>query len=264
MSTPIYQVDAFSREAFGGNPAAVCILESSRDAAWMQSVAEENNLAETAFVERREDGFGLRWFTPLVEVALCGHATLASAHVLWTEGDVPDDQPIRFHTLSGVLTATRRDFAIELDFPSQDASPADPAPGLLEALGIASPVYVGRNQFDYLVQVESATKLRDLAPDFARLRNIETRGVIVTAESDSTKFDFLSRFFAPAAGIDEDPVTGSAHCCLAPYWQERLGKSELTGFQASPRGGIVGVRVAGERTFLAGEACTVIKGELVC
>lgn len=233
MAIPFFQVDAFSDRPFGGNPAAVCILETPGEASWMQRVAAENNLAETAFLDRREDGFGLRWFTPAIEVALCGHATLASAHVLWTEGYVPADRQIRFHTLSGALTTVQRGSAIELDFPSQNEEPTAPPPGLLAGLKIAEPLYIGRNQFDYLVQVDSADELRCLSPDFHLLRQVETRGVIVTSESDRAEFDFLSRFFAPACGIDEDPVTGSAHCCLGPYWQQRLGKAQLTGFQAS-------------------------------
>ena len=210
------------------------------------------------------DGYRLRWFTPKVEVNLCGHATLASAHVLWTETQVSPADPIRFHTRSGLLTATRKGMGtlIELDFPTQPPAAVRPPAGLLDALGVSAK-YVGWNHFDYLVEVESEEIVRHLAPDFGRLIRADARGVIVTARSATPQLDFVSRFFAPQAGINEDPVTGSAHCCLGPYWQERLGKSEFTAFQASARGGIVHVRVAGERTHLGGHAVTVLRGELV-
>ena len=228
----------------------------------MQAVAAEMNLSETAFLLKQDDGFRLRWFTPKVEVDLCGHATLASAHVLWTEDRVPLDEEIHFHTNSGLLKACRRGDLIELDFPSQPASQVDPPPGLLEALGVSAR-YVGKNRFDYLVEVESDRVLREMSPDFARLGQIEVRGVIVTSRSASPEYDFVSRFFAPWAGINEDPVTGSAHCCLGPFWQERLGKSDFVAYQASSRGGVVHVRVMDERTYLGGTAVTVLRGELI-
>jgi PhzF family phenazine biosynthesis protein len=256
----LVQVDAFTSEPFRGNPAAVCILDRERDAGWMQAVAAEMNLAETAFLLRQSDGFSLRWFTPAVEVALCGHATLASAHVLWSEGVLEDDVA-RFHTKSGLLTATRRAELIELDFPATPEERTAPPEGLLESLGIASPRYVGRNKFDFLVEVDSEDDVRALNPDHAGLRKLPMRGVIVT--SRGKEHDFVSRFFAPGSGIDEDPVTGSAHCCLAPFWASRLGKNEFVAYQASARGGIVRVRLDGDRVKLGGRAVTVLRGELV-
>ncbi|HJS08193.1 MAG TPA: PhzF family phenazine biosynthesis protein [Pirellulales bacterium] len=256
-----FQVDAFTDRPFAGNPAAVCLLDQQADAAWMQAFAAELNLSETAFVRRQHDGFSLRWFTPKVEVDLCGHATLASAHILWTEGVVADAEAIRFHTKSGVLTCRQAWSRIELDFPASVSQTVEPPAGLLDALGLKS-AFVARSRFDYLVLVDQAAVLRSLAPDFRKLIELKTRGIIVTARSDDARYDFVSRFFAPAAGIDEDPVTGSAHCCLGPFWAERLGKTDLTGFQASPRGGIVYVRVARDRVILAGQAVTIWRGEL--
>ncbi|MGA2259543.1 MAG: PhzF family phenazine biosynthesis protein [Thermoguttaceae bacterium] len=257
-----FVVDAFTDRPFAGNPAAVVPLPAWPDDAWLQNVAMEMNLSETAFLVNEDDGYRLRWFTPKVEVALCGHATLASAHVLWSEGYAPTAEEIRFHTKSGLLKATWKYSRIELDFPAEPPTESSPPPGLLEALG-ASAKYVGRNRFDYLVEVESEDEVRRLAPDFARLSDLEIRGVIVTSRSTTPQYDFVSRFFAPRAGVDEDPVTGSAHCCLGPYWQGRLGKSEFTAFQASARGGVVHVRVARVRTYLGGQAVTVLRGELV-
>lgn len=256
----LLQVDAFTDSAFQGNPAAVCILDRERDAAWMQNVAKEMNLSETAFLLHHADGFGLRWFTPAVEVALCGHATLASAHALWEERVLETDA--RFHTLSGLLTATRNGGRIELDFPAKTEEPAVVPPALIDSLGVM-PVYVGRNQFDYLIEVETEAELRALNPDHARLRTIPVRGVIVTARSTDPRFDFVSRFFAPGSGVDEDPVTGSAHCALTPYWAKKLGRTEMTAYQASARGGVVHVRLAGDRVKLGGNAVTVFRGELL-
>jgi PhzF family phenazine biosynthesis protein len=259
---PFTQVDAFTDRAFSGNPAAVCLLEADRDPEWMQLVAAEMNLAETAFLIRRSDGFGLRWFTPTCEVDLCGHATLASAHALWEDGQLAADSTARFHTRSGVLTAERRDGAIWLDFPATPAA-AVPAPAdLADALGSA-PRSVGRTPFDYLVELESEAAVRALDPDLGRLARLPVRGVIVTAASTDPARQFVSRFFAPAAGIPEDPVTGSTHCALGPFWGERLGRMELVGYQASRRGGTVRVRLAGDRVLLGGQAVTVLRGELV-
>lgn len=255
------QIDAFTDRPFAGNPAAVCLLEDAREAEWMQAVAAEMNLSETAFVRPVREGFELRWFTPTVEVELCGHATLASAHALWGEGVVARNEPIRFHTKSGELICTQRDDLIELDFPTTPVSPADSSEELCLALGV-TPSYVGESKYDKLVLVESEQSLRSLRPDFSRLREMPVRGVAVTSASDDLRFDFVSRFFAPAAGVDEDPVTGSAHCCLGPFWSERLGKTDMTAFQASARGGIVHVRVSDERVFLAGQAVTIFKGVL--
>jgi PhzF family phenazine biosynthesis protein len=258
----IVQVDAFTAKPFAGNPAAVCVLAHAADKRWMQHVAREMNLSETAFLFRHDDAWELRWFTPAVEVLLCGHATLAAAHVLWEDGHLAPGVQARFSTLSGRLTADRRGEWIEMDFPAQVAQPATPPDTLLDALGVRGR-YVGKNQTDYLVEVESEAVVRALQPDFSRLRTLPIRGVIVTSKATSDAFDFVSRFFAPAAGVDEDPVTGSAHCCLAPYWAAQLGKLEMVGYQASPRGGVVAVRNAGDRVILGGQAVTVLRGELV-
>lgn len=255
-------VDAFTDRPFAGNPAAVVPLSAWPGDDWLQNVALEMNLSETAFLVKEGGDYRLRWFTPKVEVALCGHATLASAHALWSEGYASPHEAIRFQTKSGLLEATRRESLIELNFPATPPTPCAAPAGLLEALG-TSAQYVGRNQFDYLVEVESEDEVRRLAPDFARLSRLETRGVIVTSRSAMPHCDFVSRFFAPRAGIDEDPVTGSAHCCLGPYWQHRLGKSTFSAFQASARGGAIQVRVAENRIYLGGQAVTVCRGELL-
>ncbi len=262
MSLTITQVDAFTSEPFSGNPAAVCLLPAPVDAAWMQRVAREMNLSETAFLVRREvGGFDLRWFTPAIEVDLCGHATLASAHVLWEEGHLPPGAPAVFHTRSGRLSAELRGGWIEMDFPAEPAEPTTAPEGLAAALGV-KPTYVGRNRFDYLVEVDTPTTVQRLTPDYSRLAEIDTRGIIVTARAESQGLDFVSRFFAPRTGIDEDPVTGSAHCCLGPYWQSRLGRDTFTARQVSKRGGLVKVVVRGERVILSGQAVTVLRGEL--
>jgi PhzF family phenazine biosynthesis protein len=262
MPLPIVQVDAFTAKPFGGNPAAVCVLPAARDAIWMQNVAREMNLSETAFLVRNGDGFNLRWFTPAVEVDLCGHATLASAHALWEEGHLKPGVQARFHTRSGLLTADKRGDWIEMDFPVKAEEPAEAPPRLSEALG-AKFLYTGRNKFDYIVEVESEAKLRNLKPNFALLAELPVRGVIVTARPETGGFDFISRFFAPAAGVNEDPVTGSAHTCLAPYWAKRLGKTEFTAYQASARGGVLRLRLNGDRLLLCGQAVTVLRGGLV-
>ncbi|OGW33058.1 MAG: oxidoreductase [Nitrospirae bacterium GWC2_56_14] len=261
MTIPIVQVDAFTDRAFAGNPAAVCLLDGPRDERWMQNVAREMNLSETAFLSLRSDGYDLRWFTPTAGVDLCGHATLASAHVLWEEEILDKQETARFHTRSGLLSATRKDGWIEMDFPAEAQKPALAPPALTRALG-ATPVYIGKNRFDYLVELESEAVLRSLRPDLGLLKTLPARGVIVTSPSDSKDYDFVSRFFAPAVGIDEDPVTGSAHCCLGPYWQKRLKKDNFTAYQASARGGLVRVTVQGDRVLLGGQAVTVLRGEL--
>lgn len=260
---PIRTVDAFAEEPFSGNPAAVCLLPEAREPAWMARVAAEMNLSETAFLVRRADGsFDLRWFTPAVEVALCGHATLASAHTLWETGALASDEAARFHTKSGLLTAERRsDGLIELDFPARIAAPAPAPAGLAEALG-ARIEAVGRSVDDYLIEVASEEIVRELTPDLRAIAELPVRGVIVTARARPGRFDFISRFFAPAAGVNEDPVTGSAHCALTPFWAARLGKLEMMGWQASKRGGAVHVRLSGDRVKLAGRALTVVIGEL--
>ncbi len=262
MTIPLFHVDAFTDSPFAGNPAAVCLLPAWKDDRWLQAVAGEMNLSETAFLVPQPDHFDLRWFTPKVEVDLCGHATLASAHVLWQQGLAKPGYLIRFSTRSGILKAALRGQDIELDFPLKPEEPAEAPPGLLEALGVSAK-YVGKNQFDFLVQVESETALRSMAPDFKLLGRVPVRGIIVTSRSSDPKFDFVSRFFAPGAGIDEDPVTGSAHCCLADFWRKRLSKSEFVAFQASARGGVVKVRVTKDRALLGGKAITVARGELL-
>ena len=261
MGIRCFQVDAFTTQPFAGNPAAVCLLEDERDAAWMQRIANEMNLSETAFVRPQLEGFDLRWFTPETEVELCGHATLAAAHVLWSEGLVAPTEPISFATQSGELRCAFNGTLIELDFPATPVTPAAPPPGLLEALDVSAE-YVGKSKFDKFVLIESESKLRALKPDFRRLREIAMRGVIVTSLSTDASFDFVSRYFAPGVGIDEDPVTGSAHCCLAPLWGDRLGKREMVGYQASRRGGVVRVRLAGNRVVLGGGAVTMFRGNL--
>jgi PhzF family phenazine biosynthesis protein len=259
---PFTQVDAFADRPFSGNPAAVCVLPAAREADWMQQVAAEMNLAETAFLLRRPDGFGLRWFTPTREVDLCGHATLASAHALWEDGHLAPGAAAHFHTRSGVLIAERRDGAIWLDFPATPAASAPVPADLADMLG-ARPRFVGKSPYDYLVELESEASVRALDPDLGRLARLPVRGVIVTAASADPARQFVSRFFAPAAGVPEDPVTGSAHCALGPFWGERLGVAELVGYQASRRGGTVLVRLAGDRVHLGGQAVTVLRGELL-
>jgi PhzF family phenazine biosynthesis protein len=284
MGLAIYQVDAFADRPFAGNPAGVCPLPLAAypAAGWMQAVAAEMNVAETAFLVRRRDGsgFDLRWFTPAVEVELCGHATLASAHLLWEIGLVAAGEPIRFHTLSGMLGAARDGEWIELDFPAEPASALAEAPsGLAEMLG-TPPVWVGANRFDLVVELADEAAVRALAPDLRCLGALPYRGILVTARAAAPGpgqgpgpglgpepgpgqgYDVVSRFFAPASGIDEDPVTGSAHCCLGPYWSARLGKNPFLAYQASVRGGQVRVEVAGDRVLLGGRAVTVLRGEI--
>jgi PhzF family phenazine biosynthesis protein len=261
MRVPIVQVDAFTNTPFRGNPAAVCVLPAPAEERWMQLVAAEMNLSETAFLHREEGGFRLRWFTPTIEVDLCGHATLASAHVLWEEGHLPRGERARFMSKSGPLTAEARDGLIELDFPG-GATTSAPAPAdLTEGLGVPF-TFVGVTPFDYLVEVASEEVVRALRPDMTALGRIDTRGIIVTARATAPKYDFVSRFFGPRAGVPEDPVTGSAHCALGPYWKSRLGKDTFFAHQASLRGGDVRVQVVGDRVKLGGQAVTVLRGEL--
>ena len=261
MPQAIYQIDAFTDRPFAGNPAAVCILDAPGEVAWMQDVAREMNLSETAYLVPNGDGFDLRWFTPAAEVDLCGHATLASAHLLWEVGRRALHQEAIFFTRSGRLTARRQNGLIVMDFPAEPAEETAPPNGLVEALGVV-PRFVGRNRMDYLVLLETQAAVEALHPDLSRLARVDTRGVIVTALADDRPYDFVSRFFAPRVGVPEDPVTGSAHCCLGPFWQHRLGKDELLGYQASARGGTVHVQPAGNRVFLGGHAVTVMRGEL--
>ena len=264
MSTPIFTIDAFTDRTFRGNPAGVCLLDAPRDEHWMQSVASEMNLSETAFLVPHDgDGFDLRWFTPTLEVDLCGHATLASAHALWESETLGPGAEARFHTKSGLLTAKYCDGRIEMDFPAKPETRADPPRGMVDALGVKAS-YVGRNAFDYLVEVGGEDEVVAADPDFGKLKAIEARGVILTSRARrNADYDFVSRFFAPRAGVAEDPVTGSAHCALAPYWAAKLKRDEMTGRQLSQRGGEVSVRVEGDRVILGGHAVTVMRGVLV-
>ena len=259
---PIYHVDAFTDRAFAGNPAAVCLLARAAQPAWMQRVAAEMNLSETAFLHPLGRGWRLRWFTPTTEVRLCGHATLASAHVLWETKRLRVDETATFQTLSGRLVAWRVGEGIEMDFPAKPAAAAVAPRGLTGALGV-QPRFVGRSEFDYLLEVATAEAVRSLRPDFARLAGLPARGIIVTSRSDDPQFDFVSRFFAPAAGVNEDPVTGSAHCTLGPFWAARLNKTAFVAWQASTRGGRVTVQVKGDRVHLGGQAVTTVRGSLV-
>ncbi len=254
-------IDAFADRPFSGNPAAVCLLDRPAEAQWMQQLAAEINLSETAFVRPEGDGFELRWFTPTVEVNLCGHATLASACALWELDRVESSQPIEFYTKSGTLVARRQGDWIELDFPAKMVRETDPPPALLAALSVA-PTFVGSDGTDYLLEVESEAIVGQLQPNFRQLATLPVRGIIVTSRS-SPPYDFVSRFFAPGSGIDEDPVTGSAHCCLATFWQPRLNKSEFLAYQASPRGGTVRVKLVGDRVYLGGKAIPVWQGNLL-
>ena len=263
MAIRIVQVDAFTNRPFAGNPAAICVLPEAADEQWMRDVAREMNLSETAFLVPQDDGYQLRWLTPAIEVDLCGHATVAAAHVLWQDGHLPEGRQARFYTRSGRLTADQRGDWIELDFPAKMAVATQAPPELLAALGVAEAKFVGKNAFDYLVEVDSEATVRALAPDHSTLRKLPVRGIIVTARSSSPEFDFVSRFFAPGSGIDEDPVTGSAHTALGPYWAGLLGKQEFTAYQASARGGVVRVRMEGDRVKLGGQAVTVMTGELL-
>ena len=269
MPISILQVDAFTAVPFKGNPAAVCLLDEPRDGEWMQSVAAEMNLSETAFLLCRADGFDLRWFTPTDEVPLCGHATLASAHALWETGKLRQDETARFHTLSGILTAQRSGSRIEINLPAIPIEETIIAPGILEAVGV-QPRFVGctsncgsvPGEVNYLLELESEEAVRNATPDFVQLQRETSAGIIITAQSQTDAQDFVSRYFVPGIGINEDPVTGAAHCSLVPFWSARLGKTEMTGYQASARGGFVYGRLHEDRVLLAGEAVTVLQGTL--
>jgi PhzF family phenazine biosynthesis protein len=261
MNQIITQVDAFTNKAFTGNPAAVCVLNTPQSDQWMQNVAQEMNLSETAFLIPQNDGFNLRWFTPTVEVPLCGHATLASAHVLWSEGHLSIDKAAYFYTKSGKLIAQLKDNWIQLDFPVNHSQKTTPPSNLQEVLGVNyKAVYI--NSLSYLVELESATLVKEIQPNFQLMKNLPIGNIIVTSIGNSD-YDFVSRFFAPGLGINEDPVTGAAHCCLAPFWRDKLGKDEFLAYQASSRGGVVKVSYSGsERVLLAGQAVTVMRGKL--
>ncbi|MCL5735590.1 MAG: PhzF family phenazine biosynthesis protein [Actinobacteria bacterium] len=283
--TPIivYIVDAFSDRPFSGNPAGVCILAKAATERWMQALAGEINLSETAFLvptAQTQKTFSLRWFTPAAEVELCGHATLASAHILWETGMLGPTEVARFQTLSGLLTASRTGDWIEMDFPATPPQQTPAPSGLSEALGLADdPSFVGLTRFDFFLEVAGESTVRRLSPKFDQLRRLGARGFIVTSRADPDRgpggvpgkgssgqtqdYDFVSRFFAPGVGVNEDPVTGSAHCALAPYWSHKLGKAELVAFQASARGGVVRVTPADDRVLIAGQAVTTMRDELM-
>jgi PhzF family phenazine biosynthesis protein len=266
MEIPIYQVDAFTSHPFKGNPAAVCLLDRAHSDEWMQQVATEMNLSETAFLVKRDDGFSLRWFTPAIEVPLCGHATLASAHTLWETSTIGENDEAHFHTASGLLKARRAGGRIELDFPAIPSEPGEISEEARAILGVDPlAVFVTRGTIEkgYLIELGSENEVRNARPDFSQLGRAISGGVIITAQSSTDEFDFVSRYFAVYAGIDEDPVTGSAHCALTPYWSRRLGKTEMIGYQASRRGGVVGVRLNGDRVNLFGEAVTILRGTLL-
>lgn len=265
MTFPLYQVDAFTDERFRGNPAAVCILDRPVKSTWMQLVAAEMNLSETAFVLGTGDVFPLRWFTPTIEVPLCGHATLAAAHVLWETKRLPLDAVARFNTASGQLDCRFVDGEIEMDFPAEPARPAvaSVTPVRLDDALHGTALQVLRGERNYLVELADEETVRTLRPNLALLAQLDSIGVIVTAPSTDTRYDFVSRYFAPQSGVPEDPVTGSAHCMLGPWWAQRLGKIEVVGHQVSARGGVVRVRVDADRVRLGGRALTVLAGELL-
>jgi PhzF family phenazine biosynthesis protein len=263
MKIPIFTVDAFTQKPFSGNPAAVCLLSEAVYDSVMQNIAFEMNLSETAFVLKEEDGYSLRWFTPAAEVDLCGHATLSSAHILWEEGICKSNEHINFHTKSGLLiTYLRPGGEIEMDFPAIPEKEVSYPADLIFALGGVEPKYVGMTKWNYVVELESEHAVKSVKPDYVKMLALPGWGTVVTAKSDSGEYDFVSRFFAPEKGVPEDPVTGVAHCALGPFWQRRLGKKEFKAFQASQRGGRIGVRVEGNRVFLSGNAVTLIKGEI--
>ena len=269
MTVPIYQVDAFADRRFAGNPAAVVVLESYPADSTLQDIAAENNLAETAFIVPQGEDYRLRWFTPTIEVPLCGHATLASAAVvlerLW-----PGRGKVVFHTASGALTVERIDGGYRMDFPVRRTSPAE-LPGLSKILGVDVVEEVADDSRNFIAQLASAAQVRSLAPDLAAIAKLDSAGLIVTARGDvdsdvaaggDAGFDFVSRYFAPGHGIPEDPVTGSAHCSLAYYWSQRLGKTAFRAFQASPRGGVVLCRLEGERVILEGSCVFYLEGHI--
>ncbi|MEM7713884.1 MAG: PhzF family phenazine biosynthesis protein [Cyanobacteria bacterium P01_A01_bin.68] len=263
MKQTIIQVDAFTNKPFSGNPAAVCVLSSPKDDTWMQNVAQEMNLSETAFLVKQEDGYNLRWFTPAAEVPLCGHATLASSHVLWSENHLLPDESAHFHTKSGLLIAKKQENWIELDFPANISEKSSAVVELSEALGVPIKT-VMKNSLGYLVEVESEELVRGMQPNFTLLAQQFPEVIVTSAAENSSEYDFISRFFAPGLGINEDPVTGAAHCCLAPYWRNKLNKDEFLAYQASSRGGVVKVKYPGlDRVFLRGQAVTVLRGEII-
>ncbi len=256
----IYIVDAFTEKPYKGNPAAVCILESAKSDEWMQNVAKEMNLSETAFLLENDGEFSLRWFTPEAEVDLCGHATLASAHILLSQ-HLFLNHKIRFNTKSGLITAEKIGDWIQMNFPLEIEHPCEPPTELIKGLNVGFK-YVGKNRLDYIVEVENEEVLKSLNPDFNLLKSVQSRGIIVTCKSNRPDIDFVSRCFYPAVGVNEDPVTGSAHCCLGPYWQKKLDKSELFAYQMSNRGGFLKLSILENRILISGQAVTTLIGKL--
>jgi predicted PhzF superfamily epimerase YddE/YHI9 len=257
----IYIVDAFTDEPYKGNPAAVCILENNKSDEWMQNIANEMNLSETAFILKQGKDYSLKWFTPESEVDLCGHATLASAYILWEE-QLSENNEIRFITKSGLLTAIKSGDWIHMNFPLEEENETVPPIELIEGLGIPFK-YIGKNRLDYIVEIEDEEAVRKLQPNFNLLKAVKSRGVIVTSPSSRSDIDFVSRCFYPALGVDEDPVTGSAHCCLGPYWQKKLNKNEFTSLQLSKRGGLLKLKIVEDRILISGQAITTLKGEIL-
>ncbi|MDB4532680.1 PhzF family phenazine biosynthesis protein [bacterium] len=255
-------VDAFTDRPFSGNPAAVVPLSAWPSDVWLQNVAMEMNLSETAFLVPNHNGFDLRWFTPKVEVDLCGHATLASAFAIFHAGLHNNKPEIEFSTRSGTLRAASHENQIQLNFPLTPIEPVIPPENLVESLAV-TPTFIGKSEYDYVLEVATENELRSLSPNFTQLAEIDCRGIIVTSKTKATEFDFVSRFFAPAVGVDEDPVTGSAHCCLAYHWQQRTGHDQFTAFQASDRGGVVHVSIQQDRVLLSGNAVIVAQGDLL-
>ena len=263
MKLPYFLIDAFTDRAFTGNPAAVYVLKEPLSDDLMQKIAAEMNLSETAFVLRSRNATRLRWFTPTTEVDLCGHATLASAHALFTAIDQPRSDVITFDSASGALICKQTPVGIRLDFPATPPSPVPTDAIICEQLGVTDPIYFGQSKFDYLIHLPREEDVQALAPNFSALAGIATRGFIVTAEANAADLDFVSRFFAPATGVNEDPVTGSAHCCLGPYWARYLNKPALHAAQRSERGGNLAVEVVADRVLLTGRAVLVGRGELL-
>lgn len=257
----IYQVDSFTNEIFKGNPAGVCIINKMPSEEWMLYVAAEMNLSETAFVVKQEDHFDLKWFTPTIEIDLCGHATLAAAHILWSEGYFEAHKEIYFHTKSGVLKVMKKGDWLQMDFPKLEYHLSEAPKELIEGLNVV-PLFVGKSKDNYLIEIDSEEIIKNLKPDFGKLALLDMHAVIVTSKA-SVPYDFVSRFFAPGIGINEDPVTGSAHCTLANYWRDVLGKNRFMAFQYSARGGELQLEINGERVMIMGQAVTVLRGELL-
>lgn len=264
MKRKIFTVDAFAFEKFKGNPAGVCFADKDMSVEEMKSIAAELNISETAFFYKNEDVYNLRWFTPDCEVDLCGHATLSTAHIIWETGIEEKSKALSFRTKSGILKAEMKDGKIRIDMPAIPYETTDPFAPVMDALGDPKAVFTGRTKYNFLIELENESALRNIKPDFVKIKvQKEYYGVIITAESDNKKYDCVSRYFAPAKGVNEDPVTGSAHCTLAIYWSDKLSKITLSAYQASKRGGELGLEVSGDRVLITGDAVTVLSGEIL-